>query len=85
MTIVRGLTQDDRPRLRHVAADFADHALLRPREAIGKLQRAGQPPVALQRHAALSPRDLTEQHQGKLVGENLVIGQSLASICCAWF
>ena len=69
--------------LRHVAADLADHPLLRARQAVGQLQLAGQPAVALQRHAALPPRDLAKQHQGELVGKNLVISQALARVTCA--
>ena len=59
-----------RPLLRHVPADVADDARLGTGELVGQLELRNDPAIALERHAALAPRNLAQQQQRQLVGEN---------------
>ena len=65
----------------HIGQNLGDRALLCPGHDVGQgLAQAGEKgAVARQNPALAPPRRRADQHQGQLVGEQLVIGQALAN------
>ena len=66
-----------RSSLREVPLDFADTAFLGIGQFKRQFQLVSQAPVPLNRDAFLAAVAGTDQHEGQLIGKNLVIGQSI--------